>query len=587
MSVSIILNGNEVSVPKNFFDVGIKASFEENAQANLTTEEFTFVLDAYTEIINWIAEGRNGGLGIFEGIPMTIVDSDYRHSDNVNAFQGIVDLQAGHTIQHNLKQVKARLRQDNGLNQLSDLLEPLDYGYLKSLGVITSADYVNVDYVVNKTDNGLETITTFVTIYLLSKQLADTVRAISETSAIIAGIASSSLSGAIGATVYAIAAGILQVAYAATLVILIIDFGKDLLNVLVQPLRTHKGIKLKTLLEKACEHIGYELQTSIDDLDSLVYLPSNLSVDEFKAKNVLKKAGSIEEGIPNVSDAGYTCTEMFQIARELFNGRFAILGGTVQFHSENSEYWLRQSGWVKPSAIQDQAAAAIRYNTDELKSSILIQFATDITDEYTIKNYLGTAYQVLTDAKTVGVAANKTIKGSDSVRIPWALGTRKAELNEFEKALKPLASLFDKLAGVFGKNPGLGKSIKSKVGVLQVSSNNHSTPKILYMSGGRMPTSHRNSFSAKTLWDKYHSEKSFVLNNYDRQRSYVENEVVPFNLKAFVDLLNNSYFRDATGKIGKVVNLEWNMSKDSAVISYWIQDTYTNNLIETYIEPGS
>ncbi len=583
MSSSVILNGKTVAVPKDFFDVGVKASFGENIQANLTTEEFTFILDAYETILGWINDGRNGGVGIFEGIPLVITNSN--GVDNTSVFKGIVDLQEGTTIQENLKQVQVRLRQDDSLNQLDQLLEPLDYGYLKSLGVISSSDYTDVDYVVNKIDNGLETITTLVTIYLLSKQLADTIKEIGETVATVSGISASGITGPVGGTIYAVAVAILQVAYAATLLVLIIDFGIDLFNVLVQPQRTHKGVPLKTLLEKACEYIGYNFETSIEDLDNLVYLPSNQNVDEFGLKNVFSSVGVITEGIPNPGDIGYTCPEMFQMCRQLFDARFAILGNTVQFHPENSPYWVSQSGWEKPNVLRDMAGRSYRFNTDEIKGSILIQFQTDIVDEYTIKNYKGTAFQILTDAKAVGNASNKTIKNFDRVDIPVALGNRKESLNGFEQGLASIANLFDEIAGVFGGNPNLAKKIKEKVGVLEVSNNNHSIPKLLWMSNGRLPSNHRNLFSAKTLWEKYHNYKSFVDNNFGRQRRNVENEVVPFGLSDFVTLLNNSYFRDENGRVGKITELEWNLDKDFATISYWIQEIYTNNLEETFIEP--
>lgn len=584
MSTSnVILNGKSVAVPKGFFDVGVKASFGENIQANLTTEEFTFILDAYQEIIDWINNGRAGGVGIFEGIPLVITNSDSQN--NTSVFRGIIDLQEGVTIQEKLRQVQVKLRQDNSLNSLSQLLEPLDYGYLKSLGVISSSDYVNVDYVVDKVDKGLETITTFITIYLLSKQLADTIKEVGTTPSIVSGISASGPLGPIGAAIFAVAVAILQVAYAVTLLALIIDFGVDLFNVLVQPQRTHKGILLKTLIEKACEYIGYGFETTIKDLDNLVYLPSNQNVDQFGAKNIFSKVGTISEGIPNASDIGYTCTELFQIARNLFNARFAIVGNTVQFHTESSPYWITQSGWEKPNTRRDVAQSAFRYNTDEIKSSILIQFQTDITDEYTIDNYTGTAYQVLTDANIVGNPANKTIKNVDRVDIPLALGNRKDSLTFFERSLVPLANLFDDIGRVFGGRPNLAKKIKNKVGVLKVSNNNHSVPKILWLEGNRMPANHRSLFSAKTLWEKYHVEKSFVQKNFTRQRKYIENEVIPFGLGDFVTLLNNAYFKDENGSVGKIVDLEWNLDKDFATISYWVTHPYTNNLKETFIEP--
>ena len=585
MSSTVIINGKTVNVPKGFFDVGVKASFDENIQANITTEEFTFVLDAYEEIRKWIDDGLRGGVGIFEGIPISILEGV--GGANVSVFKGILDLQERTNVQPNLKQITTSLRQDDSLNALDQLLEPLDYGYLRSLNVITKSDYVDVEYVVSPTDQAVATITTLITIYLLSKQLADTIEKLATSVATISGITASGLTGGIGAAIYAVAVAIAQAAYAATLLILIIDFGIDLFNIVVQPTRIHKGISLKTLLEKACSFIGFTLETTIEDLENLVYLPSNISVDTFGLKNVFTRVATISEGIPNVTDIGYTCTQMFQLARQLFNGRFAIQGNTVQFHTEISPFWVSQSGWEKPNSRKDEENFSFRYNTDEIKSSILIQFQTDIRDIYTIENYRGTSFQILTDAINVRNPMNKVVKNLDRVDIPIALGNRKNSLTGFEEGLQSVANLFDRVAGIFGGNPNLARRIQNKVGVLQVSDNNHTVPKLLWMNGNRLPSNHRDLFSAKTLWEKYHVYKSFVQNNFQMQRLYYENEVIPFGLSDFVTLLNNSYFRDQNGAVGKITNLEWNFSKDEATISYWISRPYTSNLRETFIEPSS
>lgn len=583
MGSTVLINGKNLGVPRDFFEVGVKASFGEDIQSNLTTEEFTFVLEAYKEILEWVQNGKNGGVGIFEGIPISIIQSD--DNQNVSVFDGVLDLQNNAIFREALREVSVRIRQSQSLDQLADLIEPLDFGYLKDIGLITSSDYVNVDYVVNPIDERVETITTFITIYLLSKQLADSVKEIGTNITAVAAISASGLTGPVGGTIYAIGVAILQIAYAVTLLILLIDFGADLFNILVQPLRTHKGILLKTLLEKTCEHIGYKFETTIEDLENLVYLPSNRNVDQFGLKSILSRPGEITEGIPNISDSGYTCTEMFELVRELFNARFAIVENTVQFHTESSDYWVSQSGWEKPNTLQNPEQRPKRYNTDELKSSILIQFQTDITDKYTIQNYKGTAFQILTDAKSVQVPENKTIKGLDRVDLPFALANRKGSLSPLEEALLPIANLFDNLGGVFFGNPNLSRKIKTKTGVLEVSDNNHSVPKLIWMDGTRIPENHRDIFSARTIWNKYHSEKSFVLNGFSRQRQYVENEKIPFRFADFVTLLNNAYFRDQVGTLGKIVDLEWRMNQDYAFISYWLEEIYTTNLQETYIEP--
>jgi len=576
----IKLNGKTLQVPREFFDVAIKASFDQNPQANLTTDSFTFILDAAKEIQSHIDGGLKSGVGIFEGIPITI--SATGNNNSISVFNGILDLQDSTNINNELGQIEAKLKQDNGLNNLEDQIEALDFGFLLDLGIIKESDFVDVDYVVIKPNSTLEAITMLITIYLLSQQLIETIKSISDQVAIIAGISVSGLPGPIGAAVYGVAAAIAQVIFAAALLLLIIKLGLQLIELLVQPKRTHKAITVRTLLEKTCEKIGYGFNTTIADLDNLVYLPSNNNPDDYKESIFIQTPGTIEQGIPNVTDFGYTCTELFQLARMLFNGRFLIEKDTVEFHTESSEFWIKRSTWIKPDVLKEQG---FRFNTDELLSSININFQTDITDEYTIDEFKGTVFQVLTDAKTVNILRNKTIKNAEQVSIPCALGARKEKLNGFEKLLAEMAGTFDRISKIFGGNSNLKGKITEKVGVLKVSFNNHAVPKLIWLEGNRMPSNHRELFSAKTLWNKYHVEKSFVQNNFERQRVVFENERIPFGFEDFTQVVNNSYFQDVNGKLGKILTLEWTMNKDFAIISYWQSEPYTKNLKEIFIEP--
>jgi hypothetical protein len=583
-SASITINGKSSNPPRSFFDVSIQANFGANIQANINTEEFTFILDEYSEIIEWIENGKKSGVGIFEGIPIKINTTD--GVSVIEAFNGIIDLQDNLQIFPNLGEIKAKLRQDNGLNQLQELIEPLDYGYLRSLGVIKPSDYNSVDYVVVRPDATLESITILITAYLLSKQLKDTIKELAESVATVAGIAASGLSGPIGAAIYAVAVAIAQAIYAAAILILLINLATDLFNLIIQPKRTHKCISFYKLLQKTCEYIGLRFNSTIEELNSYYYLPSNINTDDREGTIFIKKYATITEGIPNVRDFGYSCPEMFQLVRDVFEGRFAIIDDTVQFHSENSDYWIKESGYVKPDAKSDVRGSSFRYNTDEMISSYLIQFQTDIADSYTIENYQGTSYQVLTDAKTVNEAKNKTIKNAKQLTLPIALGNRKDTLNGFEKLAASLAGIVDEITKVFGGGSNFKKKIKNREGLLKVADNNHNIPKLLYLEGSTIPKNHREKLSAKVLWDKFHNYNSFVDNNFGKQRRVIVGERIPFGFPDYQKVTRNSYFKDENGKQGKIMKLEWVFNRDYAVIDYWLPEVYTNNLTETKIEPS-
>ena len=139
----IKLNGKTLQVPREFFDVAIKASFDQNPQANLTTDAFTFILDAAKEIQNHIDGGLNSGVGIFEGMPLTI--SATGSNNSIAVFNGILDLQDSANINNELGQIEAKIKQDNGLNNLEDQIEALDFGFLLDIGVIKTSDFIDVD----------------------------------------------------------------------------------------------------------------------------------------------------------------------------------------------------------------------------------------------------------------------------------------------------------------------------------------------------------------------------------------------------------------------------------------------------------
>ena len=581
-SVVVTLKGKNLTVPRKFFDVTVKASFDQNPQANITSDNFTFILSAYDELMQCIADGNNGGVGIFEGPDLRIQATNDTGSQD--AFIGFVDLQDNAVIDEERGEIKASIKQDNGLNTLDGQLEALDYGYLYEIGVISESDFVDVDYVIDIKDDVTRIATIFITGYLLQKQLQDSIRDAAEAIATIAGIAASGTIGSVGAAIYAAAKAILEIAYAAAILALLLKFGRELIQILVQPVRTHKAALLRTLIEKACAHIGYGFNTSIEDFENVVYLASNISTDIKNSSIFIERIGTIQQGIPSPADFGYTCPEMFDLVRRLFNARFLVdANGVVQCHTENAQYWIEQASYIKPDVLQ----VPYRYNTEELKSSININFRTDTTDEYTLENFKGTVYQVLTNEIAAQNIRNKQIKGLDLVSIPCALGNRKEQLTGFERILAELAGVFDEVSNVFGGNSNLKNQVKSAVGVMRVSSNNHSVPKLLWLEDGRIPSNNRELFSAKTLYNKYHIEKSFVANNFTRQRRIIPSERIPFGFSDFVKLINNSYFYLSNGNIAKAIEVTWNMNQDVADISYWRTEPYTENLIETFIEPES
>ena len=307
-------------------------------------------------------------------------------------------------------------------------------------------------------------------------------------------------------------------------------------------------------------------------------MPSNQNFDEENAAGMLHKVNGTKYGTPTINDYGYNCLDFFELCKKLFKAKYSIIGNTIYFINEFDSFWVKQSTF-KMSSVFNKIK---RFNTDELIANMILSFNTDVSDKWTISNFLGTNYEIITDANIVNNNSAKYIKGLNQIQFGVALGNKKEQLNGLENALKNTLSLIDKAAMTVGSYSNLASKITSKLNILKISTNNWIIPKVLKLSGNK-PVA-RSLWSAKYIYENYYRGTSFVQNGYYGQKIKYNEVEIPFGLNDFVSLINNSYFYTSDMKTAKVTSIKWNMSKDKAIVSYWIREPYTKNLKESFIE---
>ena len=571
------INGEQLNAPRNWKDLEFLATYDNDSiQPNISTNELVLVNQAYEYIMKQFRAGK-----VFEGIPCKL---SYSNSDvsNLTAFEGYIDLSDGFTFDVSKPEASVKIVKDNGLNSLNDRLSALDYKFLANKGVFTDADYQTINYVVEKPFNFLELAISGITIYLLQKQLQEGLKDILDKTATGTALVPTGLGGAIASALYLVLTLAIRIAYYALILVLIINLAKQLFDYLVPPKRETKVIKSRLLLEKVAKYLGYGFETGVTDLDNYFYLPSNSNYDEVDPlTGAFKKLKGTSEGIPSVNDSGYDCLTMLNNFKRLFNAKFQVIDGVMQFRTADDPYWENTSVYEKKNALKTIQGV----NTDELLSNRLLSYQTDLTDEWTIDNYKGTSYQIHTQLKNKTNETSDLIKGFEEVNIPFSLGNRKDDLNGIENVLKDLFKTIDNIANFFGGNSKLSNKLTGKIGLLKVTSNNWSNAKLLYLSGGKLPINHRDKISMYYIWQNYWYEKSFVLNNYFAQEYKIEGERVPMNLKEFSEILLNGYFKDENGDVLKAKQIVYNPFNNQAVIDYNWKSPYTTNLKEEYYEP--
>lgn len=578
--VDFTLNGQTINAPTEWTDIEITASFDEEVnEANISADSFRFVNtdnDKASNILrDWIT---NDNPGIFHGVPFQI--KGLNNQNNLNVFEGYVNLANDVALLED-GSTAANIIKKEGLDSFNLRIEALTWGYLELIGAVGQLDYIEIDYVVEKKFNFFEILISNIVLFLLIKELAESIKTLAEQINDAFAHSAGGLTGPVAAAAWTIAKLIIQAIYTALIAVAVINLGNQLIETLLPRVRQHKTIQLRRAMEIVCNHLGLNLVSPITELDNVYFLPSNPRQDDVSfLSGLITTYRGTPTGIPNTVDFGYNCKDFFETIKDMVYGKFEIVGTDLQFRTHSDPYWVKTATYQMPNVKVDQQ----KFNTADLKARWALLFQIDPNDEWTIDNYKGTAYERVTDAVNTPIVDAKFLSGLDENNIFVSLGNRKDQLNGLENTLKSVAQFLDNLVGLIGASSNLAGLVTSKIGVLKVSNNYHSKPKFLYLQGNRMPVNHRDLFNAKLMYDKYYVETSFVENNYGAQKELFQQVRIPFGLESFLQVTENSYFQDTEGNLGRITSLVWNLFGDYAVASWWVKKPYTTNLQESFIE---
>lgn len=585
------LNGvqSELYQPKELESLEIKATFDNlSFQPNITATEITFINDSAELINDYIDNGLNvNGAGIFEGLPYEI--SLIGDTGQYEAFKGYIDLLG---IKRKCDEVSVKLVSENDLNKFSERSQALTFGYLESLGLFPKTVLTPVPYCVNYIPDGMQLIVISISLYLISKELYDTIPKIPEhtTAVILAATPSVPIPSInVGNLIIQSIKLALLLVYSVMICLAIIKLIDSLFTELYSVKRWFRACKVEKLLSVACSHLGYTFSSSIfltEPFKDLVFLPQKTAkgtITENDSHQSLFAHTIIDDtGVPNSLSSGYTLYEMLELFMNMFNAKILIKDSIVYLEPKtNKTFWEAQSTYVLPNIEVLQK----EYNTSELNPNYIIKFSTDVQDMNTIDNFTGTNYERITSPIKTNNSKYLNFGGLTEIDLKVGLGTRKETINPIEALLSGLATVLDKTIGILGLNSNYVNSFTDRKGILQVSEHFGWKPKVLLIKDKKLYSTNRTYLSAKYLYDTYHYVNSFVANDFGGQYELYKDVVIPFCFHDFLNIINCGTFVTATGEKGMIDELLWTFTENVAKVSYRIQKPYTKNLKEIFIEP--
>ena len=470
-------------------------------------------------------------------------------------------------------EVQIRLRDD--VERLEQQINGLTFGYLESVGAITSGNYTNVKTLVQPLYNNVEIALNILALASLEQQIEDFIEDVGVYAADVTERFTNnpaSIQGGVkivSAAVYTVITGAIRVVFAAALLAITIKTILDLIAALIGIPLNNKGLKLRDGLDVIFGHLGYDYECNFEEIEYETILPSKpFSNETGVIKGKFSEFVPITKGYPSSSDYGYNCGEFIQFIKDRFNCRIDVVDGVVLFRHEDDQSLFKTSKFSEPLDLNYESG---RPNIDEIPQTRLIQFELDPNDGYTYENPNGTLYEV----KNISKTGNLPFKGIDLINIPYCLGTPKTKLNNLEKFVLEVAKVADKLTELFGGKGKSAQKIKqNRVNLLKVTTNDFSKAKLLPLLGGQLTSQNRTLLSAKAIENKYYYNRSLVRGN--PQRFIYSVTDTPFNMGNRNTIIQNGNFVNSLGEESTFRSLIYKFAYDRADIELETRRDYIN-----------
>lgn len=559
---------NEIEIaPRNVLSIGLNSDFTGRPEVlNMDVDTVILPREAMDIVQNHI-----NTIGVFEGIPYRIQTEG---GQNLNYY---VDLTDGAIFRDFEFEVKLKKRL--GLDSFFDNANGTSFELMAANGV--QFNLIDIPYVIVK-DNQVELgLTIGLSLYVMTHELIDQIIAISkgitniiQAVSINATIPPSLTTGQIITLAIKI---LLQIAVAALLLVAIVKMAQQFFELIFPKIRYFQGCKVKELLKKGSEYLGYDFQsTLLDGISGATICPVPLLKQKQSIWDQLENDlnFAFTKGYPTASDSTPTLGSLFDAMETQFNGRTKVRNGLVEFEVRN--YWQDlTSAQILPALnLQNDRVGAYSFNVEDIWKRYFIHYQTDQSDVHTLDFFDPTDAEYSTEPNNVVNADLVTIKGLNDVNIPFALGVRKNSLNFMEKRAKSLFEVVDEIVNAFGGNGNFASQITNRIGVMQISQQFFVQSKFLFTIGGKQPANYADLLRASTIYNNYHKINEITINDY----KIISDAPVRLNSQDFVNLLDNNY-AEINGVVCEILTIQYIDEESKAVISYKEPFNYANGKV--------
>lgn len=408
---------------------------------------------------------------ILQKLPIDISDPE----TGIDLLNGYVDLSdSGNAYDDEKGIYKLKCFSDN-----EDILKILDGLNLRDL-IYTEDDFIYTAYILDLVPDffaavilAIATFLAFKEIFELGKRLVDV---------IADGVGS-------------IASGIALAAYIALQVVQIIALLQAIRDALYQNPLFYRSIDVKYLFEKAAASIGYQFQSNVLDTN----------FQRLRYIHDTSKEGVVNGRIPrNNPVPDRTFLEFAGDIGKMFDGKITISNNVIRLEPFQ-ELLKNPNGYVIRNLKRN---GTYSYNSDELYSSLTIEYTEDFSDLNIKKNNVKATYEL------VGVTRDKsTLNKNERITLPYAVATRKEQTRGYERAFNALFDTFNGNGITVGSSGKLG----NRTGFMTLNQNVVSVPRVFIGDADRpelIDSDSLETLKARTLLDNHYTQSSPLFNQW-------------------------------------------------------------------------
>ncbi len=429
--------------PDNYQGVDIEVDFTNDTNdASIKTGTYEW-LGTNAGIMNaWRTQGLFGGPGIFEGPSFRI---EACKNPSVVVFDGCIDMTTRETT-FTCDIVKASVKETNKIQHILDRASSFSFAYLKSLNLITTADYIPVPYVLSNIPDYVQVGILIVTFIEMIKLIYDSI----QTTVGYIQSAASAYPIVWQMAMYSALATI-SVIYSIFLTVLLVNTLLMLINELIQPVKFKYGMRVLTMFQKACSYMGIGFSSTILQntvYKNLVIIPKKSAYyhsvktpDQF-IQNIFHSTAQrkVYDETYNPLAYGYydgTFHKLIEDMETYFNAK-AVMKNNV-LHFERWDFWNNAAIFTMPNQSSEAPFQdPFGTNASDITANYLVEYLQDTADENTYDQYDGTSSYMTLKPLVINNPKNQLLKGLTTKTLPFALAKRKESLTVVEHVVNKI-----------------------------------------------------------------------------------------------------------------------------------------------------